>query len=146
MKYKFILINKNVPFVFVVQPTDLRIQSAQLKKNVEIIDFGEISNIGKNKVTNISFSTFLPSLKSNFFSLENPLPPQAGVELLKKWKENSSSLKFIVPEAAFFYKCKIENLNIILNENTGDITVDLMLVEEREQNKITDSITGLFKR
>ncbi len=43
MKPTFILINKMIPFVFVVPPQSLKIQSGQNNKLVDIIDFGEIS-------------------------------------------------------------------------------------------------------
>ena len=146
MKPTFILINGLVPFVFVVPPKSLKIQTAQNNKLIDIIDFGELSVIGNEKVAKISFSTFIPNIKSPFYDLKNPLIPSAAVELLKKWKKDKSELTFMVPELIITYKCKIEILDINVNERTGDIEVSLTLVEERQQDKVTDNITGLFKR
>lgn len=146
MKPTFILINGLVPFVFVVPPKSLKIQTAQNNKLIDIIDFGELSVIGNEKVAKISFSTFIPNIKSPFYDLKNPLIPSAAVELLKKWKKDKSELTFMVPELIITYKCKIEILDINVNERTGDIEVSLTLVEQRQQDKVTDNITGLFKR
>jgi hypothetical protein len=146
MKPNFILINKMIPFVFVVPPQTLKIQSGQSNKFVDIIDFGEISVIGNEKISRINFSTFIPNLKSPFYNLKNPLLPSAAVELLKKWKKDKAELTFTVPEFLIYYKCKIELLDININERTGDIHVSLTLMEQRQQNRVTDNITGLFKR
>lgn len=146
MKPNFILINKMVPFVFVVPPQSLKIQSGQSNKFVDIIDFGEISVIGNEKISRINFSTFIPNLKSPFYNLKNPLLPSAAVELLKKWKKDKAELTFTIPEFLMYYKCKIELLDININERTGDIHVSLTLIEQRQQNRVTDNITGLFKR
>ena len=146
MKPTFILINKMVPFVFVVPPQNLKIQSGQSNKFIDIIDFGEISVIGNEKVSRINFSTFIPNFKSPFYSLKNPLLPSAAIELLKKWKKDKAELTFTVPEFLMYYKCKIELLDININERTGDIHVSLTLIEQRKQNRVTDNITGLFKR
>lgn len=146
MKPNFILINKMIPFVFVVPPQSLKIQSGQSNKLVDIIDFGEISVIGNEKISRINFTTFIPSFKSPFYNLKNPLLPSAAVELLKKWKKDKAELTFIVPEFLIYYKCKIELLDININERTGDIHVSLTLIDQRQQNRVTDNITGLFKR
>lgn len=146
MKPTFILINKMIPFVFVVPPENLKIQSGQSNKLIDIIDFGEISVIGNEKISRINFSTFIPNLKSPFYNLKNPLIPSAAIEFLKKWKRDKAELTFTVPEFLIYYKCKIELLDVNINERTGDIHVSLTLIEQRQQNRVTDNITGLFKR
>lgn len=146
MKPTFILANGMTPFIFVVPPQNLKIQTGQSSKTVDIIDYGEISVIGNEKVARITFSTFIPNIKSPFYSLKNPLPPSAAVELLKLWKKNKTKLTFIVPEFLVSYKCKIELLDINIVERTGDIDVSLTLIEQREKDRVTDNLTGLFNR
>ncbi|WP_339010501.1 peptidoglycan-binding protein [Fusobacterium varium] len=146
MKPNFILLNGKIPFVFVIPPLDLEITTEQNTVSVNIIDFGEKVNFGERRADRISFSTFLPSITSHFFSLKNPLPPTAAVELLKKWKKEKKDLTFIVPELVITYKCKIERLQYSVIERTGDINISISLVEIRDQGKITDNITGLYKR
>lgn len=146
MKPNFILLNGKIPFVFVIPPLDLEITTEQNTVSVNIIDFGEKVNFGERRADRISFSTFLPSITSRFFSLKNPLPPTAAIELLKKWKKEKKDLTFIVPELVITYKCKIERLQYSVVERTGDINISISLIEIRDQGKITDNITGLFKR
>lgn len=146
MKPNFILLNGKRPFVFVVPPLDLEITTEQNTTTVNIIDFGEKVNFGEKRADRISFSTFLPSITSHFFSLKNPLPPTAAIELLKKWKKERKDLIFIVPELVITYKCKIEKLQYNVIERTGDINLSISLIETRDQGKVTDNITGLFKR
>lgn len=146
MKPTFILINNKIPFVFVIPPLNLNITCNQITNSVNIIDFGEKVNFGEKTADRINFSTFLPALTSNFFSLKNPLPPSAAIEVLKRWKKEKGDLTFIVPELGIFYKCKLEKVQYTVNERTGDIDISVDLIETRSQGKITDSITGLFKR
>lgn len=146
MKPTFILLNGKIPFVFVVPPLNLSIQMAQIEKNIELIDFGEIIKLGEERPSKISFSTFLPSITSRFFSFKNPLPPIAALEVLKKWKKEKKELTFTVPEMLILYKCHISSITTEVNERTGDIDIQIELIEKRTQDKITDSITGLFKR
>lgn len=75
MKPTFILSKGLTPFIFVVPPLDLRIQLGQTTKLIDIIDFGEITIMGNEKIAKISFSTFLPNINSPFYSLKNPLLP-----------------------------------------------------------------------
>lgn len=146
MKPTFILLNKKTPFIFVVPPNSLKIQSLQSDKFVDIIDFGEINVMGKEKINRINFSTFFPNIQSPFYSLKNPLLPTAGVALLQKWRKDRSNLTFMVPELLITYKCQIEGIDTVVEERTGDISIALTLVEKRQQDKITDSVLGLFKR
>lgn len=146
MKPTFILINKMTPFVFVVPPLDLNVQLGQIEKSIELIDFGEIVKIGEERPASITFSTFIPSLKSPFYDFKNPLLPSAAIELLKKWKKDKAELTFTIPEFLMYYKCKISLLEYEIKERTGDIHVRLTLIQQRKQDKVTDNITGLFKR
>lgn len=146
MKPTFILLNGKTPFVFVVPPLNLNIQINQIEKSIELVDFGEIIKLGEERPTRIEFSTFLPSIKSHFFSFKNPLPPIAALEVLKKWKKEKRELTFTVPEMLILYRCQISSIIAGVNERTGDMDIQIELIEKRAQDKITDSITGLFKR
>ena len=142
----FMLLNKNTPFIFVVPPKQLGITSGQEVKTFNLIDFGEKVNIGKRKVDRIAFSTFFPNVKSQFFSALNPLPPMAAVLQLKKWKEDEDILTFLVPELLIAYKCSITNLDYSIEDKVNDLNVRIQLTEMRQQNTITDRVSGLLNR
>lgn len=145
-KITFMLVNKNIPFIFLIPPLDLRITSGQKTQSVDIIDFGEVVNIGKKTADTIEFSTYLPFLTSPFFSELNQLLPSLAIELLKKWKEDGDSLRFIVPEYHIIYNCKITTLTTSIPDFTGDRKITLKLTEDRKHYTLIDEITGLFKR
>ena len=60
------LINKMVPFVFVIPPTDLRISQSQNHKPIEIIDLGEILKIFPIKTLFPSTTNSISCPSSNF--------------------------------------------------------------------------------
>lgn len=146
MKPTYILANGMKPFIFVVPPLDLEVITSQKTEKVDIISFGEKIKTGERNSETISFSTFLPNVKSPFYSLTNPLLPMLAVELLKKWKNQKKVLTFIVPEFLISIKCKIINLNYSIRERTGDIDINITLTEDRTQSKEPNLLTGLFER
>ena len=146
MKPTYILANGMKPFIFVVPPLDLEVITSQKTEKIDIISFGEKIKTGERNPETISFSTFLPNVKSPFYSLTNPLLPMLAVELLKKWKNQKKVLTFIVPEYLISIKCKIINLNYSIRERTGDIDINITLTEDRTQSKEPNLLTGLFER
>lgn len=146
MKPTYILANGMKPFIFVVPPLDLEVITSQKTEKIDIISFGEKIKTGERNSETISFSTFLPNVKSPFYSLTNPLLPMLAVELLKKWKNQKKVLTFIVPEYLISIKCKIINLNYSIRERTGDIDINITLTEDRTQSKEPNLLTGLFER
>ncbi len=146
MKPTYILANGLVPFIFVVPPLDLTITTSQKIEKIDIISFGEKIKLGEKNVDIISFSTFLPSIKSPFYSLKNPLIPISAIELLKKWKTEKRTLNFIIPEYLIFYKCKITKIEYPIKERTGDIDISISLSEDRLLKKEPNLLTGLIER
>ncbi|MGL4402421.1 MAG: peptidoglycan-binding protein [Fusobacteriaceae bacterium] len=145
-KPTFTLLNKMVPFVFVVPPVDLSLDHGIGMEYIDIIDLGEVVFTGEKKAIKISFSGFFPNVNSNFYSFLNPMPPGVCVELLKKFKNDGAILKFIVPEWGRYISCKIEVLREYTKDHTGDIYYELTLVEETGNQSILDTVTGLYKR
>lgn len=146
MKPTYILANGMKPFIFVVPPLNLEVTTSQKTEKIDIISFGEKIKTGERNSETISFSTFLPNVKSPFYSITNPLLPMLAVELLKKWKNQKKVLTFIVPEYLISIKCKITNLNYSIRERTGDIDINITLTEDRTQSKEPNLLTGLFER
>lgn len=146
MKPTFLLIGDKVPFLFVVPPMDLKIETGQEATIVNIIDLGEKTLIGNRKVNRISFSTFLPNSKSPFFNLLNPLLPAEAVKLLETWKDKKAKVSLVIPEFNMFYKCYIEKMEFSITERTGDIDVSITLVEQGRTKSLIDEISKLYVR
>lgn len=146
MKPTFLLIGDNVPFLFVVPPMDLKIEAGQEASIVNIIDLGEKTIIGNRKVKRISFSTFLPGLKSPFFNLLNPILPGEAIKLLDKWKDLKVKVTLTIPEFNMFYKCYIERLETSIVERTGDINISVTLIEQGKTKSLIDEVSKLYVR
>ena len=148
MRPTFILVkdSTNTPFFFVVPPLDLRIESEQDLQVIRIIDLGEKTLIGNRKAENISFSTFFPSMKSPFFSYILSTTPSNCMETLKKLKNDKEKLTLIIPEFNIFFKCYIQTLYFAITERTGDIDVEITLVEIEKNKNLTDVARGLLER
>ena len=145
MKPTFILINEYAPFLFSATPLDMRIKTGQRTQTINIIEFGELTNVGDKVCDTITFSSFFPSLKSPFYSFENPLLPQLCVKTLEKWKEDKDILTFVIPEFFIAKKCKIVNFNHIYDERTGDINFEIKLKEVRNTTTILEDL-GIRER
>lgn len=148
MRPTFILVkdSTNTPFFFVVPPLDLRIESEQDLQIIRIIDLGEKTLIGNRKAEKISFSTFFPSMKSPFFSYILSTTPGNCMETLKKLKNDKEKLTLIIPEFNIFFKCYIQTLYFSVTERTGDIDVEITLVEIEKNKTLTDVARGLLER
>ncbi|WP_320949417.1 peptidoglycan-binding protein [Fusobacterium sp.] len=148
MRPTFILVkdSTNTPFFFVVPPLDLRIESEQDLQIIRIIDLGEKTLIGNRKAEKISFSTFFPSMKSPFFSYILSTTPTNCMETLTKLKNNKDKLTLIIPEFNIFFKCYIQTLYFSVTERTGDIDVEITLVEIEKNKTLTDVARGLLER
>ena len=148
MRPIFILVkdSTNTPFFFVVPPLDLRIESEQDLQIIRIIDLGEKTLIGNRKAEKISFSTFFPNMKSPFFSYILSTTPSNCMETLKKLKNDKEKLTLIIPEFNIFFKCYIQTLYFSVTERTGDIDVEITLVEIEKNKTLTDVARGLLER
>lgn len=148
MRPTFMLVSDSAktPFFFVVPPLDLRIESNQDLQIIRIIDLGEKTLIGNRKAEKISFSTFFPNIKSPFFSYVLSTTPNNCVETLKKLKNDKEKLTLIVPELNVFFKCYIQNLTFSVVERTGDIDVEISLIEIEKNKTLLDVARGLLER
>jgi hypothetical protein len=148
MKPTFILLKNSTstPFFFVVPPLDLKIESEQDIQTFKIIDLGEKTLVGNRKAEKISFSTFFPNIKSPFFSFLLSTTPANCVETLTKLKNDKEPLTLIVPEFNIFFKCYIQTLNFSIVERTGDIDVEISLIEISKNKTLLDVARGLLQR
>ena len=94
----------------------------------------------------ITFSTFFPNLKSPFFNYLLSATPSGSVETLTKLKNDKEPLTLIVPEFNIFFKCYIQTLNFSIVERTGDIDVEISLIEVTKNKTLLDVARGLLQR
>lgn len=142
------LINKLVPFVFVIPPVDLKISQSQNHKPIEIIDIGEILRDGKRQTIRISWSGFLPSIDSHFYDPKlNPMGAKPSSDYLRNALQKNVKFKLVIPEYLEYFNCKIESFETEYKDHTGDIYYQITLVEDRQGLSTTvDLTTGLLSR
>lgn len=141
MEPTFIFMDKYKPFVFSVPPKDLRIEAEQKTVSVNLIQFGEMVNLGEKQCNRISFSSFFPNINSPFYKpLKNAMLPFMCVQTLERLKNNKSKIQFIVPEFAINKICKITKFVHVYDERTGDVNFEITLIEHREPNDIIESL------
>lgn len=141
------LLYETTPFIFTIPPLDFKVTTNQNAEIVKILDFGEVALIGEKNIKKVSFSTFLPSLKSKFFNpLLNYQSPMSGIKKLEKYKDNKDVLTLIVPGYDIYFKCYIEQLEYEIRERTGDVDISINLIEVRKQTELIDDVNALYKR
>lgn len=141
MEPTFIFMDKYKPFVFSVPPKDLRIEAEQKTVSVNLIQFGEMVNLGEKQCNRISFSSFFPNINSPFYKpFKNAMLPFMCVQTLERLKNNKSKIQFIVPEFAINKICKITKFVHVYDERTGDVNFEITLIEHREPNDIIESL------
>lgn len=138
------LVSGFIPFVFVVPPTDFAVSGAQNHKPIEIVDSGEVVRNGQRQCLRVSFSGFFPNINSSFYSLLNPMPPKACEDFLRDKMNKNTVFKLFIPEWIQFVRVKIENLDIIYTDHTGDIYYNISLVEERADISTTVDVVKSF--
>ena len=85
-------------------------------------------------------------MKSPFFNFVLSTAPTNSMETLKKLKDDKEKLTLIIPEFNIFFKCYIEILNFSITERTGDIDVEITLVEIKKNKTLSDVARGLLER
>lgn len=142
------LINKIIPFVFVIPPIDLKISQSQNHKPINIIDVGEILRDGKRQTIRISWSGFFPTTESHFYDPKlNPLGAKLSSDYLRNALQKNIKFKLVIPEYLEYFTCKIESFETEYRDHTGDIYYQITLVEDREIfSNTVDLATGLLSR
>ena len=85
-------------------------------------------------------------MKSPFFNFVLSTTPTNCMETLKKLKNDKEKLTLIIPEFNIFFKCYIQTLYFSVTERTGDIDIEITLVEIEKNKTLTDVARGLLER
>ena len=85
-------------------------------------------------------------MKSPFFNFILSTAPTNSMETLKKLKDDKEKLTLIIPEFNIFFKCYIQTLYFSVTERTGDIDVEITLVEIKKNKTLSDVARGLLER
>lgn len=153
-KRKFVLTSENETLTLPVTPWKYQIQTGQLNKTYDILDFGEALVFGNVKLKKLKFSCFFPALHHGYpFIVGDRLEPAACIDRLTKWKEAKSPVRVIITDSPVNLMMAIMELDYKEKDGTRDIEYSLSLTEYRDLNvpaanneREIDTQTGLRGR
>ena len=154
-KRQVIMTADGTKFTLPVTPWKYDVQTAQLNKTVDIIDFGEALLFGNAKLLRLKFSCFFPrnyhGYKS-FISGDNKDALEC-VELMIKWKEAKKPIRVIITDTPINHMMAIQDFDYNERDGSHDIYYTLSLIEYKDLNtppanndKQVDEATGLKER
>lgn len=96
--------------------------------NVELA--GEISFIGKKKLSSITIQSFFPAQKYSFCQT-SPLSPYDYVKKIKGWQDSGKPIQLIITETDVNMICSINKFTHSEQAGTRDVDFTLELMEYR---------------
>ncbi|MBV7275452.1 hypothetical protein JMF89_05560 [Clostridiaceae bacterium UIB06] len=143
---EFWLIQDEKNFRFPVLPSEFNIPNEINVDTFNVENFGEISFIGKSKLSNISISSFFPNEKYNFCQYSNFPKPYECVKLIKDWQQSGKPIRFIITEADAIQGVRDVNMlciieSFIYGEKYGDRDVYFTL--ELREYRIVEEGQGV---
>lgn len=130
---EFWLMQDEEKFQLPVPPSEYNMPSEINLDVFEVESLGEISFIGKRKLSNMSISSFFPNQKYNFCQYSNFPEPYECVKLIKKWQESGKPIRLVITETDVNMLCTIERFSY--GEKFGDRDVYFTL-DLREYRKL----------
>lgn len=118
-------------FRFPVIPSEYNIPNGINVDTFNVESFGEISFIGKSKLSNISISSFFPNEKYNFCQYSDFPEPYECVKLIKGWQQSGKPIRFIITETDVNMLCIIESFTYGEKYGDRDVYFTLELREYR---------------
>lgn len=113
-----------------IPPSDYEISNELAVDTFDVELAGEISFIGKKKLSTISISGFFPSQKYSFCQVD-PLKPYEYVALIKKWRESGKPVRLVITKTDVDLTCTIDKFSYGEKDGSRDIYFSLDLREYR---------------
>lgn len=154
MRRQIIMSSGAERFSLPVVPARYQIQTEQLNKIVDILDFGEMALFGNSALAKIKLSGFFPATFHNYpFVTGDVKEPAACIELITKWRTDKSPVRLIITDSTVNLMAAIKQFDYRERDGTRDVYFDLSLVEYKNWNtpasnndKALDAGTGLKER
>ena len=124
----------NNTFRFPVIPPTINIQDYAIMNDSNITAVGDITVFGGKGLRSTEISSFFPNPKRKYsFVNYSDYPKQYEcVEIIKKWMDTGTKLRFIVTDTEINFLVKITNFEYSEQNGTRDVYYTLSLKEFRE--------------
>lgn len=115
-----------------VLPQSIELSSDSGNEQTTIHTTGEITLIGKPKLSQITIESTFPASRRTYQNVAELRPPYEYVDLLKEWKDSGCVLRLIITSTNITTLCTIETLSYGEEDATGDVEYKMDLKEYRE--------------
>ncbi|MDP4146519.1 MAG: LysM peptidoglycan-binding domain-containing protein [Bacillota bacterium] len=114
-----------------VPPPEFKIQNGNLNSSITVEQLGEISFIGKSKLSTISLSSIFPAHAYYFCQYKNIKAPYDCVKLIEKWRLSGNPIRLLITETPINMTVSIEDFEYGEVDGTGDVSFSINLKEYR---------------
>lgn len=126
-----------------VPPPSYGVKTGLNNSSFMVEGFGEISFIGKPKLTEIApIETFFPKQNYNFCQYTGFPTPQECVNKIEKWRMSGNPIRYIITDTLVNILCTIESFEWKEQDGTGDIYFTLELKEYRLVSAATQQVSS----
>ena len=144
----------NVKIVLPVTPRKYNVETEQMNKIVDILDFGEALIFGNAKLKKIKFGIFLPATVHNYpFVVGVRKEPNEIIDQITKWKESKKPVRLIITDSPINLMTAIMSFDYDERDGSRDIYYNISLTEYKNLNtppannqQQVDENTGLKER
>lgn len=141
--------NREETFRLPVPPPDFTVTEGNNINVVNITDVGEISIIGKRKLSTIEITSFFPAQQYSFCQYSGFPAPYECVKIIQRWKESGRPIRLIITDTNVNLALCIETFTYGEKDGTGDVHFTLSLREYRfldMQNSTVNSLQDTQSR
>jgi hypothetical protein len=127
---EFWLIQDKEKIQLPIPPSDYEISNELAVDTFDVELAGEISFIGRKKLSTTSISSFFPSQRYSFCQVK-PLKPYEYIALIKKWRESGKPIRLVITQTDVDLTCTIDKFSYGEKDGSKDIYFSLDLREYR---------------
>ncbi len=117
-----------------ITPSGYSETAEQDVKIFETVEGGEIAVVGKQKLKQLTFSSFFPAREYPFAVVDEFIPPSDLKTKIEKWRDSKEPIRVLIPSSGINHMFAIKTLSCSEKDPTGDIYYDMDLVEYKELN------------
>ena len=140
----FILAQDTKMLMLPVPPGEFTVSTGNNNKTFNIHALGEISLIGKSKLSTITFSSIFPA-QDYPFCPSNILKPYQYVKLIEAMKQSGKPIRLIITDTNINNYFTIESFEYGEKDGSGDVAYTITLKEYRHILVTTKLVTSTAK-
>ena len=114
-----------------INPESHKLKTGNKNDTVDIVDLGELSLIGGEKLAEIELTSFFPFRYAPYCAYRDIPKPYDAVALIEKWRKAKQPIRLIVTDTPINLQFSIESFEYGERDGTKDVYYTLSLREYR---------------